>query len=145
MRLVGRSRRVRRRRNTEPLVRRVEHGVEPLEEHLAVDEVEPRARVRAGVVHDEVHVVRRAADVRVERARPDLAVGRERERAGADRERQARERRVLRRREAQQAGRAVERGAGRGFVLVERVRGDLGEGKSRPVSDRESARKGRLT
>ena len=45
-----------------------EDRVEPLEEGLAVDEVEALARVAAEVADDEVHVARAAADVRVEGA-----------------------------------------------------------------------------
>jgi len=66
----------------------VEDGVKPLEERAAVDEVQAAAGGTADVVDDELHVAGRAADERVERAGPDLSVGRELERrvAGGEEE-----------------------------------------------------------
>ena len=58
----------RRRRGAGSSAGLTEDRVEPLEEGLAVDEVEALARVAAEVADDEVHVARAAADVRVEGA-----------------------------------------------------------------------------
>lgn len=52
-------------------MRHTEDRVEPLEEGLAVDEVEALARVTAEVTDDEVHVAGGAANERVERALQD--------------------------------------------------------------------------
>ncbi len=74
---VGKRIREGRRRKADLLVGRVEHGIEPLQEREPVDEIEPLALVVADVPDDQIHIVRRAADVRVERQRPRLCVRRE--------------------------------------------------------------------
>ena len=48
----------------------------PLQKGVAVNEVHALARVGADIVDDEVVLVRGAANVRIERARPDLGVRR---------------------------------------------------------------------
>ena len=65
---VGGGVREGRRREADLGVRDVEDVVEPLQERVAVDEVEALTRVAAKVADDEVHVAGGAADKRVERA-----------------------------------------------------------------------------
>lgn len=53
------------------------HRVEALEEGIPVDEVQALARVGTNICDNEIYIVRHAADLSVQRARPDLRVGRE--------------------------------------------------------------------
>lgn len=71
--LVGRGIRVFRRCETDTRVCGVKDTVETLEEGLAV--VETLSGGGPEVVHDAVNRAGRAAEVGVERPRPDLAVG----------------------------------------------------------------------
>ncbi len=64
--LIRRSISVVRRREPDAVVRNVVYLVEPLEERHAIDEVEALAAVATQVGHDEVDIVWRASERRVE-------------------------------------------------------------------------------
>ena len=110
-----------RRSDANALVRRVKHGVEPLQERIPKDEVQSTSALEAQVADDEIDRVRITVDERVECAGEGLRVRRELEGRVADGEEHGLKVGVVLGGDGEQADVLVERRVRRVYVGAVRI------------------------
>ena len=120
--------RIARCSDTDPLVRRVKDGVEPLKECISEDEVQSASALETQVADDEVNSVCIAVNERVERTGEGLRVWRELEGRVANGEEHGLEVGVVLRRDGEQADFLVERRVRCVHVGIVRVVSEKDEG-----------------